>query len=136
MILIAKFPNKFLVTINIRLRTRTKFLISFKMGCVHDFTSQHNNNDFDLFKQSTTNGNSANQVKVNQVSYYRCSVCILSICFISDGGGSSSPHYESQDPSLDRLEPCGERLDSKGERLAQDEGRLHKERLGGSLDRL
>ena len=60
-----------------------------------------------------------------------------------DGGGPSSPHYESQAPSLDRLEPCGERLDSRGERLysrgerlAQDEGRLHKERLGGSLDRL
>jgi len=54
----------------------------------------------------------------------------------ADGGGPSSPHYESQVPSLDRLEPCGKRLDSRGERLAQDEGRLQKERLGGSLDRL
>ena len=53
-----------------------------------------------------------------------------------DGGGPSSPHHGSQDPRLDRLEPCGERLDSRGERLAQDEGRLQKERLGGSLDRL
>jgi len=55
------------------------------------------------------------------------------------GRGPSSPHYESQAPSLDRLEPCGERLahdeeclDSKGERLAHDEERLHKKRLGGS----
>jgi len=55
---------------------------------------------------------------------------------LSDGGGPSSPHYENQVPSLDRLDPCGERLDSRGERLAQDEGRLQKERLGGSLDRL
>ena len=54
----------------------------------------------------------------------------------SDGGGPSSPHHGSQDPRLDRLEPCGERLDSRGERLAQDEGRLQKECLGGSLDRL
>jgi len=46
-----------------------------------------------------------------------------------DGGGPSSPHHGSQDPRLDRL-------DSRGERLAQEEGRLHKERLGGSLDRL
>jgi len=44
---------------------------------------------------------------------------------ILDGRGPSSPHYESQAPSLDCLEPCGERLahdeerlDSKGERLA------------------
>ena len=50
---------------------------------------------------------------------------------------------KSQAPNLDRLEPCGERLghdeerlDSKGERLAHDDERLHKERLGGSLDRL
>ena len=55
---------------------------------------------------------------------------------MNDGGGPSSPHYESQVPSLDRLEPCGERLDSRGERLAQDEGQLQEERIGGSLDRL
>ena len=36
---------------------------------------------------------------------------------------------KSQAPSLDRLEPCEERL-------AHDEEQLHKERLGGSLDRL
>ena len=53
-----------------------------------------------------------------------------------DGGGPSSPHHGSQDPRLDRLKPCEERLDSRGERLAQEEGRLHKEHLGGSLDRL
>jgi len=54
----------------------------------------------------------------------------------SDGGGLSSPHYESQVPSLERLDSRGERLDSRGERLAQEEGRLQRERLGGSLDRL
>ena len=50
--------------------------------------------------------------------------------------GHAQHTMKCQAPSLDCLEPCGERLDSKGERLAQDEGRLHKERLGGSLDRL
>ena len=50
--------------------------------------------------------------------------------------GQAHHTMKCQAPSLDHLEPCGERLDSKGERLAQDEGRLHKERLGGSLDRL
>ena len=49
---------------------------------------------------------------------------------LSDGRGPSSPHHGSQAPSLDHLEPCGKRLDSNGERLAQDEERLHKERLG------
>ena len=58
-------------------------------------------------------------------------ILILFLGFIlDDGRGPSSPHYESQVPSLDRLEPCGKRLDSNGERLAQDEERLHKERLG------
>jgi len=52
---------------------------------------------------------------------------------ICDGGGPSSPHYGSQDPSLDHQEPCGERLDSRGKRLAQDEGWLQKELIGGSL---
>ena len=70
-------------------------------------------------------------------------VPLLNLPSPPDGRGPSSPHYESQAPSLDRLEPCRERLahdeerlDSKGERLAHDEERLHKERLGGSLDRL
>jgi len=50
----------------------------------------------------------------------------------SDGGGPSTPHHGSQDPRLDR----DEHLDSRRERLGHDEGRLHMERLGGSLDRL
>jgi len=62
----------------------------------------------------------------------------VQLCLLTrpDGGGRSSPHYESQVSSLDRLEPCGERLDSKGDCLALEKGRLQEERLGGSLDRL
>jgi len=49
--------------------------------------------------------------------------------------GQAHHTMKCQAPSLDRLKPCGERLDSKGERLAQDEGQLHKERLGCQMFR-
>ena len=51
--------------------------------------------------------------------------------------GPSSPHYEKPKlPRLDRLAHDEERLAYDEERLGHDEEWLHKEYLGGILDRL